>query len=314
MAKKIVLIFCVVMVCCVPFAHGAMLLDKVMAIVNKEVITWSELYKGMEFDATDQVKSMKSEDKRKLFKENEMLFLENMIDMKLQLQEAAKSGVVATDEDVARTINGIKGKYSMTDEMFRDAINKEGFTLSEYKRKLSEQITASRIVEQDVKGKILVTEAEIDKYLSEHRDAAKENEGFSISHIVLRKDGDKKQIEEKARDIYKRAVAGESFPDLALKYSEDANAKSGGDLGFVRKSDLSGDFLRVLAAMKAGEVSEPFWSENGIHILKVNEVMAFKDPQEFREAVRQKLLNDKFNVSYKSWLKSLREKAYIEIK
>ena len=172
----------------------------------------------------------------------------------------------------------------------------------------------SRVIEQEVRSNVLVPEAEIDKYLSEHKELARESEGFYISHIVLRKKAGRNQLEEKAGDIYKRIKAGESFQELARQYSEDANAKSGGDMGFVKKSDLSRDFLDVLLKMKKGDVSSPFWSENGIHILMVNEVIALKTPAELREAVKQNLLNDKFSAGYKNWLKGLRERAYIEIK
>lgn len=303
-------------------ANSAILLDKVMAIVNKEVITWSDLYKAMEFEATDEIKAMKDEDRRRFFKENESMFLEGLIDMRLQLQEAAKAGVSASDEDVNRAIENIKKKYSMTDEAFKDAIGKEGFTLAEYRKKLSEQITISRIVDQDVKSKVLVTEGEIDKYIAGHKELEKESEGFNISHIFLKgsrvkgqgSSDDIKRLEEKALDIYKKIKAGENFAELARQYSEDASASIGGELGFIRKSDMSNDFLNVLSKMKAGDASEPFWGGNGIHIIRLNDKREIKSPQELREAVRQKLLDEKFSREYKNWIKGLREKAYVEIK
>lgn len=303
-------------------ADSAILLDKVVAIVNKEVITWSDLYKAMGFEATDEIKAMKDEDKRRFFKENEAMFLESLIDMRLQLQEAAKAGITASDEDVNRAIENIKKKYSMTDEAFKEAISKEGFTLAEYRKKLSEQITISRIVEQEVRSKIFVTEGEIDKYLSENKDLAKESEGFYISHIFIRgarangqeASDEVKKIEEKAWGLYKRIKAGEDFSEVARQYSEDTSARSGGDLGFIKKSDMSKDFLNVLSKMKVGDVSEPFWSANGIHIIRLNEKREVRNPQELREMVRQKLLDEKFGKAYKNWIKGLREKAYVEIK
>ncbi|MDI6728221.1 MAG: peptidylprolyl isomerase, partial [Thermodesulfovibrionales bacterium] len=202
----------------------------------------------------------------------------------------------------------------MTDEVFKDAIAKEGFTLAEYRKKLSEQITISRIVEQDVKSKVLVTEGEIDKYIAGHKELEKESEGFNISHIFFKKTDDKRQLEEKAMEIYKKIKAGENFSDLAKQYSEDASARSGGELGFIRKSDMSVDFLNVLSKMKIGDVSEPFWSGNGIHIIRLNDKKEVKSLQELREIVRQKLLDEKFNREYKNWIKGLRERAYVEIK
>lgn len=314
MIKKILFVVSIILLGYTTFANSAILLDKVMAIVNKEVITWSDLYKAMGFEATDEIKAMKDEDKRRFFRENESIFLESLIDMRLHLQEAAKAGVSASDEDVNKAIENIQKKYSMTDEAFKDAIGKEGFTIAEYRKKLSEQITISRIIEQDVRSKVLVTEGEIDKYLSENKEMARESDGFNISHIFLKKTDDKKQLEEKAMEIYKKIKAGENFSDLAKQYSEDASARSGGELGFIKKSDMSKDFLDVLSKMKVGDVSEPFWGGNGIHIIRLNDKREIKSPQELREAVRQKLLDEKFSREYKNWIKGLREKAYVEIK
>jgi len=66
--------------------------------------------------------------------------------------------------------------------------------------------------------------------------------------------------------------------------------------------------------MKNNDVSQPFWSANGIHIIRLNEIKLFRDSRELREKVRQQLLDDKLKKYYKDWSKSLREKAYIEIK
>jgi peptidyl-prolyl cis-trans isomerase SurA len=314
MGRKIAVGVCIFVCVFAAVAQGAILLDKVMAIVNKEVITWSDLYRAMEFEATEEIKAMKDSDKRRFFKENETMFLESLIDMRLQLQEAAKAGISTSDEDVDKAIKNIKSKYSMTDEMFNEAIKNEKSSLPEYKKRLSEQITMSRVIEQEVRSKILVTEGEIDKYLSEHKELEKDNEGFAVSHIFLKKSQDDAQLAGKAKDIYKRIQSGGDFSELAKQYSEDSSAKSGGDLGFIRKIDMSQDFLKALSVLKTGDVSEPFWSGNGIHILKVNEIRVFKNSQELREVVKQKLMDEKFNREYRNWIKGLRERSYIEIK
>lgn len=314
MKKVIVCFACVVMFVFGATANGAILLDKVMAIVNKEVITWSDLYKAMEFEATDEIKAMKDDDRRRFFKENEAAFLETMIDMRLQLQEAYRAGISVGDEEVTKAMEGIKKKYSMTEEMFKNAIGKEGFTIAEYKKKLADQIAISRIVEHEVKSKILITDNELDQYLSENKEIRKESDGFNISHVFFRKADNRQQVEAKAMDIYKKIKAGGNFSDTARQYSEDASAQSGGSLGFIKKSDMSKEFLDVLSKMKDGDVSEPFWSGNGIHILRLNERKEFKNPQELKEAVRQKLMDDKFIKEYRSWIKGLRERAYVEIK
>ena len=314
MIRKSLLSACLIVIALAPVAQSAMLLDRVIAIVNKEVITWSDLYREMEFNASDEIKAMKAEDRRRFFKESESTFLENLIDVKLQLQEAAKNGISASDADVTATIKNIKSKYSMTDEAFAQSIMKDGFTLESYKKKLAEQIILNRVVDQEIRIKILVTEQEIDAYLAAHKDAAKDNEGFDISHIVFKRTGNDKELEAKAQDVYKRLKAGESFADLARLYSDDPSSKHGGDIGFVRKSDMSEEFLNICLSIKPGDISEPMWRSAGIYIIKVNEAKIFTSEKEMRESLRQKLLNDKFNADIKSWVRGLRDRAYVEIK
>jgi peptidyl-prolyl cis-trans isomerase SurA len=295
-------------------AHSAILLDRVVAIVNKEVITWSDLYREMEVDATEQVRALKDDDRRLFFRENESSFLENLIDMKLQLQEAARVGITTSDEDVTTAIKNIKSKYSMSDETFNETIRKDGFTPEAYKKKLADQITMSRVVDQEVRSKIVVSERDVDAYLAQHKDDARDSEGFDISQIVLKRKGDDKQLEQSAQDIYKRLKDGESFAELARLYSEDANSHSGGDLGFIRKRDMSKEFLDICTSTKPGGVSQPLWRDDGIYILKVNEAKVFTSDKEMREAMRQKIINEKFNADLKSWTRALRDKAYVEIK
>lgn len=298
----------------VSIAESAMVLDKIVAIVNKDVITWGELYKAMEFESGQEMKSMKEEDKQKFFKNNELPFLEVMIDMRLEVQEAAKMGISANEEEVNKAIENMKKKYSMTQEVFAQTLVKEGFSMAEYRKKLSEQIMVTRVVDQEVRGKIVISEADIDRDLIQHSELTKDEEGYQVSLIFLKTGDDRKKVEEQAASIFEKLKAGGDFSEIARQYSEDSNAKNGGDLGFIKKSEISKELLAVLSTMKAGDISQPFWSNNGMNILKLNEMRAYKTPQEVRDAVRQKLYEEKFNMDIKSWVKGLRERSYVEIK
>lgn len=294
-------------------AQAGILLDKVVAVVNKEVITWSDLYKAMEFESPDEVRTMKEEEKRKFFKEKEDAFLENLIDLTLQLQEASKIGITTNEEDINKAIEGIKKKYSLSDEQLRAVIQNEGYTFEEYKRKIAEQIIIGRLVDQEIKSKIVISEQDIDAYLTQNKEVF-QSEGFNISHIFLKTSSDKKELEDKAMQIYKKIKAGESFSDIARQYSEDISARAGGELGFIKKSELSEEFLSILSNMKVGDISEPFWSKSGIHIIKLNDKREFKNQQEIREFVKKKLFDERLDKQYKQWVKGLRERAYIEVK
>jgi len=293
---------------------GAILLDKVVAVVNSEVITWSELYKAMEFDASPAVKAMSEQERRTIFKQNETVFLENLIDMRLLLQEAKKANINASDDEVNKTMAAIREKYAMSDAAFLDGLLKEGFTMEEYKKKLSEQIIINRLVDLEVRSKIVLTEDGVNAYLAKNKEMAAGDEGYKISHILIRKSDDPGQAEQKAQSIYERIKAGENFADAARKDSDDPSAKAGGSLGFVNKSDLSKEYLAALSRLKPGEVSEPFNTNRGMHIVLLESARLYNSPAELKQAVRDKMFAEKFERDYRAWIKGLRQRSYVEIK
>lgn len=294
--------------------EASVLLDKVVAIVNKEVITWSDLYKTMEFEATDAVKSLPPQERRRIFKENEHSFLETMIDMRLQLQEAEKRGMAVSKDDLKNAIEMIRKKYGMNKEDFEKALLQEGFAMKDYEKKLSEQMILNKIVDQEVRSKIIISEGDIDKELMSKQTIHKELEGYVISIITLPLENSKEETEAKAQMITDKLRAGESFVELARQYSKDPSSRLGGLIGFINKSDISSQFVKILEGLKEREFSEPFWNDKGLNIVLLNQKREIKGEKELRESVRQKLIEEAFNKEYKSWLKSLRERAYVEIK
>ncbi|MDI6889537.1 MAG: peptidylprolyl isomerase [Thermodesulfovibrionales bacterium] len=311
--KVIIVLF----LCMLPVtSHAAILLDRVVAVVNKEVITWSELYKVMEFEATEQIKTLSEEERMKIFKDTEAAFLETLIDIRLQLQEAKRLGLEVTLEEVAETIENIKKKYSMTHTDFRESVQREGFTLEEYKKRLSEQILINKVVNHQIRNKIVVSDAEVKRHMEANREIFS-GETYRLSLIFFKKpegNGDKKAIEERALLVIQKLKGGEDFSALARMYSEDPSGRLGGDLGFINKDLMAKEFVEVLSGIKVGDFSMPFWTERGLHIIKLDEKVPAQNIDKVKEDVRRQLAEDQFLERYKSWIKGLREKAYIEIR
>lgn len=298
-------------------AEATMLLDRVVAVVNQEVITWSELYRAMETDATAAVKALPEDERKKLFKENENLFLETLISFRLQIQEAVNSRFRVSREEVNEAIDGLKKKYGMSDAQFQESLKAEGYSMEDYKKRLSDQILQSKILNQQVRSKILVTDADVDNFMKDNKDMIGSTTGYHIRQIFFKKPkdpADKGKVEEKAQTVYAMARQGDEFAALARQYSEDATRDSGGDLGFIEKGSLAKDFSAALSAMKPGDISNPFWSDRGMHILRLEEMTAPKSSAELRDEAKMALQNKLFEEKYKAWVKSLREKSFIDIR
>jgi peptidyl-prolyl cis-trans isomerase SurA len=270
----------------------------------------------MEADASSGVKALKEDEKRKVFRENEASFLETLINVRLQMQEAKNSGISVSNEELQEAVDNIKKKYSMSEEAFKESLKSEGFTYDEYKKRLREQIIISKLVNMQIRNKIVVRDEDIKKFIAENKDALENTEGYKISLIVLKKakDADKSRIEEKAGELLKKIELGGSFSDVAKQYSEDSSASSGGDLGLLKKSQLNKMFTDVISGMQPGDVSKPFWTENGLHIIKLESRSAAKKENEVIEEAREMLRDKLFAGRYNAWIKSLREKSFIEVR
>jgi peptidyl-prolyl cis-trans isomerase SurA len=298
----------------IPVRQVPILLDRVVAVVNKEVITWSELYRAMEFEAGTQIENLSAEERKKLFKRSEASFLESLIDARLQLQEAQELGLETTPREVTEAVETVKKKYSMTQADFMGTLKKEGLTFEGYKKRLSEEILINKVVAREIRNKIVVSDDEVMKYIEDHKINFSGNVNYGLRQIFLRKpvDGDKKTVEEKAALIIKRLRDGEDFSALAWVYSDGPSRKIGGDLGLVSRDLLAKEFAEVLSSMKVGDYSAPFWTDKGLHIIKLEDIVSATSAGAVRDDVRKKLAEERFTKRYKSWVKDLRKKAYIE--
>lgn len=297
--------------------HAAILLDRVVAVVDKEVITWSELYSSMESEASEQVRALEDEERKRVFKSNEAGFLEKLIDMKLQLQDAKRIGLQVREDEVKQAIANIKKKYQMTDDALEESLRKEGMTFAQYKKKLADQILLSQVINHQIKSKIVITDEQVRQYLEKQKSRSPGQEEFRLRQIFFtmpKDEADRKALEEKAAMIVQRIRGGEDFAALGWEYSEDPSAKIGSDLGYLKKSDMAREFIDILSGMHVGDVSVPFWTDRGLHIIKLEERISAKSDDERYETIRAQLEEEAFADRYRSYMKGLRENARIEIR
>lgn len=298
-------------------AHASLLLDRVVAVVNQEVITWSELYRAMETDIGTQIRNASDEERQKIYRQNEAAVLDSLINMKALLQEARQLGFGVSEREVDEAVDSIRTKYSMKEDEFISTLKKEGYSPADYRTKLREQILAGKILNQQIRNKIIVSEDEIDRFIEANRSSIDPGEGYRISQILLKipkSEPDRVKIEVRAAEVMQKLKGGAHFADIARQYSEDASASMGGDLGFIKKGYLMKEFLDALAGLKPGDVSPPFWTERGLHIIRLEERVAGKDRNEIAEEARRQITNRLFMERYEAYVKSLRAKALVDIR
>jgi peptidyl-prolyl cis-trans isomerase SurA len=309
--KKIVLSFAASLVVMLSFglvsiAGGSVTVDRVVAVVNGEIITLSDLQRE---------EALKKVDVRK---EDERLLLEDMIDRKLQLAAAKRAGMDVTDKELTDAVADILKRNSMDQAQFEAALAKEGLTLEQYRTELREQMTLSRMFNKYVRSGLAVDEAEVKAYYERNIKSYSLPEEIRVRQISFRvpdnaAPAEIAAIKEKAAAAFARAKKGEDFVLLVKELSESENAAQGGDLGFMQRDQAIPEIEAAARTLKPGEIAGPIQCAGGFQIIRLEEVRTPVRPYEkVKDEITKMLYEQKMENTYRTWLQTLRSDSHIE--
>ncbi len=253
-------------------AQKALLVDRIVAVVNKEVITHSELAEAVA-GAERQLRRQNTPAPPQAVLERQML--ERLILDKAQLQMAREIGIRVDDLQLDRAVQRIVERNSMTLAQFRGALERDGVPFDEWREDVRSQILLSRLREREVNDKIQVSDGEIDLFLEELKTNPTRVE-YNLSHVLVRipEQASPEAIaaaRARAQMAQAEARAGADFGRVAASYSDAPDALKGGELGWRTHDRLPELFAGALRGMKAGEVSEVLRSPAGFHVVKLLE-------------------------------------------
>lgn len=274
--------------------------DRIVAIVNDEIITESEIVSS------------------RIFPNKSFSFL---IEKKLQLQVAKKKGVFVSQQEVLSALEDLKRKGSFKlDQEFEEALQKEGSSLEGYKRDLTEQLALIKLFNREISSKITLNDKEMEEYYSSHKERFSLPEEIRIGSIYIPiKPSDSIESIREAQKIMKNILAdlknNVSFTDIKKRYSEPLHVYVNDDLGFVKKGDLLKELDRVSFSLKEGDISDLIETPGGLYIVKVWErrKTGFIPFQDVKDVVENLLFHEKSERMYKEWLYEMKSSAYIEI-
>ena len=281
--------------------------DGIVAIVNSDIIMLSEMKRELAPERERIQKEYRGEALARRLKTAEYMALTTMIERKLQLQEAKVRNIVVTDQEVRQAIQQMKQQGRTIDEANPADM-----------KSAREQMMLFRIVDRDVRNAVIAGDSDLKRYFQEHRDRFALSEEYTLSQILIkpRSQDDTADAREKVREVMTRLKQGDSFEDLALRFSDGPNASHGGHLGLVRQGELLPEIERTIATMVPGGTSDMIETPDGLHIVRLED----KKPKQFRpyEQVRAEIqglvFQQKSEDAFQSWLANLKNKAYIEIK
>jgi peptidyl-prolyl cis-trans isomerase SurA len=247
-------------------------IDRIVAVVNNDVITQSELDKRLA-----QTKQQLGTQKIQLPPEDVLRrqLLERMVVEDIQLQLASQTGIRVTDADVERTIESIAARNKMSTGALIDAVRQQGFDRSAYRDQVRNQITIQQLIDREIASRIVVSESEVKNYLENSHATRQEATEYDISHIYisLPESATTEQVasaKQRAEDVRQRVLGGEDFARAAVTYSQGPNALTGGALGWKNAAQLPELFVSALAKLEPGTISNVLRGPNGFHILRLN--------------------------------------------
>ncbi len=252
-------------------ARDALLVDRVVAVVNKDVITLTELAEHTARAEAELRRQRIAAPERTVL---ERQVLERLVLDKAQLQLAASTGMRVDELQLDRAVQRVAQNNNMTLAELRRALERDGVEFERFRAELREQILLTRLREREVDDRVQVSEAEVDLYLEEHKASLAAKVEYDVAHVLVRvpEQARPEQVEQaraRAERVRDEARTGGDFARLAASHSDAGDALQGGALGWRAPGRLPELFAEALAGMQPGAVSEPLRSPAGFHVVKL---------------------------------------------
>ena len=252
-------------------------LDRVVAIVEKEVITEVELQESIKSALAFSKKENISGDQYKDLVRADVL--DKLIHKSLIEQYGAQAGYSVDQKKIDAFLKNISKKNNTTVEGLQKIIEKDGLKFGRFIDNIRYELLLKEIKSKEISSQINISAFEVDSQL--RKNSVLNPDIFNLSHILIQNSNNASVSEleanyEKSMEVYKILLSNKNFEDVAKKYSNDSTAKSGGNIGWKKEQDLPELFNAQIAKIDVGEITKPFKSPNGFHILKINEKKGIK--------------------------------------
>jgi peptidyl-prolyl cis-trans isomerase SurA len=294
-----------------------MVLDRVVASVNDEAVTLSEVQEEGQPVIRKIFQDFVGEERGRRVEEAQQRLLKDLIDRRLLYQVAKKEGMLPSTAEVQAALEELKRNNNATDEtQFRALLKAEGLTVEQVRRTIGERLAIGRLLARQIRSSVILSEDEIAKYYQSNQDKFQRVPEAEIHHALFEVGPyrDEEKVRARVEEALAKIRAGADFVETVKEYADDP-AGSGADLLVVRRGELTPEIEAAAFSLPPGGVSAPIRTEAGFHLIKVERVRA--DPvaplTEVREAIRDQLFQEKYEAKRKDYLANLRSQAAIQV-
>jgi peptidyl-prolyl cis-trans isomerase SurA len=296
---------------------GAETIDRILAKINDEIITLSELRREMEPYRREIMSKVPAAQQEQALKETEERILNSLIEAALIYQKAIEMEYEAeVEDDVTEYIQEIMKDNNIRDtEEFENALAQDGQSLKSFRESIEKSMISQALVNAFINSRISLLTPEIERYYQNNQANFTTPEEVTLSEIILDTAKGIPDAESRASEIADRMRQGESFEKLAGQYSKGTTAAKGGGIGTYVVDKLNAEIRKALVNVEEGEISAPQKSADGLIIYRVdNRKPAVVQPlDDVKDEIRNTLYMQKRNPEYERFITQLKEDAYIQI-
>jgi peptidyl-prolyl cis-trans isomerase SurA len=303
-------------------AAGGVIVDRIVAVVNEDIITQFDMEAALQpMAAAVKKQGLPPEQERRTLDNLRRDLLETLVENKLTEQEVKRYKITVTEEEISAYIQQIRQRRSFSEQDLQAALASQGMSMEDYRREVRAQIERTKLVNREVRAKVVITREEIQAYYD--RNSAKYGGGGKQVHLwnlmVRLPRGAGSEEAAKARAALQEALAevkgGRAFEEVARRLADGSRGVQGTDLGLFRVADLTPELREAVGKLKPGEFSPPIETEFGVQSVYVQKVAdAPGRPLSEVEAEIQEILYREYVESkFKSWIADLRKRSVVKI-
>jgi len=308
------------------------IIEQILVKVNGEIFTKTDLEQRQvaalrqKGQAIDLKSDLSNAQLRKALDEVTPQIMVDAVDEMLIVQRGKELGYKLGDDQFKGVLENIKKENKMeSEEQFQAALKAENMSLADLRRNLERQMIQQRVQQNEVLGKIGVTDDEARKYYESHLNEFTTPPTVTLREILVAVNGDAKVLnvaadeaaQARAEAIRKRVTSGgESFEKLAAEISDSPSKANAGLIGPLSVNDISPDLRKLIEGMKQGDVGELVRAPRGYQILKLETITPTQTMslEQAREQISERVFTDKRKAEFQKYLLKLRTQAIIEWK
>jgi len=302
-------------------AAEAAVVDRIVAVVNEDVITLYDI-ETLVRPLVQNIKAQRlpPEREQQTLAQLRSEMLNNLIDTKLTEQEVKRYNITIAEEEIDNYIRQVKQRRATTDEQLQAILAEQGMSLEDYRREVKLQLQRTRLVNREVRSKVVITEAEIKSYYEKNKAKYASGTQYHLWNLFVRlpaqaSEGNRAAAQNLLEEALAELARGRPFPEIVRQTVERPSNLQGSDLGLFRIEELTPRLRDAVRELKAGQHSAIVETDFGYQIVYVQEIKqtASRPLAQVEAEIQDILFRERVDDRFTSWLDDLRKRSHIRV-